>query len=110
MRAVMAKATGGYIQQLPSGSFRVSVYAGTDPLTGRQIRLRKTCKTERAGQIELGKLLEQAARRMPAARVQADDGEDDPERSQHLVRCLHDGETGELPPTSHNSPPVRGSE
>jgi integrase len=57
----MAKSTGGYIQQLPSGSFRVSVYAGTDPLTGRQLRLRKTCKTERAAQIELGKLLEQAA-------------------------------------------------
>ena len=57
----MAKATGGYIQQLPSGSFRVSVYAGTDLLTGRQIRLRKTCKTERAAQIELGRLLEQAA-------------------------------------------------
>ena len=57
----MATARGGYIQQLPSGSFRVSVYAGTDPLTGRQIRLRKTCKTERAAQIELGKLLEQAA-------------------------------------------------
>ena len=57
----MAAARGGYIQQLPSGSFRVSVYAGTDPLTGRQIRLRKTCKTERAAQIELGKLLEQAA-------------------------------------------------
>src|SRR6266536_492055 len=56
----MAKARGGYIQQLPSGSFRVSVYAGTDPLTGRQIRLRKTCKTERAAQIELGRLLEQA--------------------------------------------------
>jgi hypothetical protein len=34
---------------------------GTDPLTGREIRLRKTCKTERAGQIELGKLLEQAS-------------------------------------------------
>jgi integrase len=38
----------------------VKVYAGTDPLTGREIRLRKTCKTERAAQIELGKLLEQA--------------------------------------------------
>ena len=57
----MAKATGGYIHQLPSGSFRVSVYAGTDPLTGRQIRLRKTCRTERTAQIELDKLLEQAA-------------------------------------------------
>ena len=30
-------------------------------MTGRQIRLRKTCQTERAAQIELGKLLEQAA-------------------------------------------------
>jgi len=47
--------------------FRVSVYAGTDPLTGGQIRLRKTCKTERTAQIELGKLLEQAAAgRQPA--------------------------------------------
>jgi hypothetical protein len=39
----------------------VKVYGGTDPLTGREIRLRKTCKTERAALIELGKLLEQAA-------------------------------------------------
>jgi hypothetical protein len=31
----------------------------TDPLTGREIRLRRTCRTERAAQIELGKLLEQ---------------------------------------------------
>src|SRR5271165_2230884 len=60
-RAVVARARSGYIQQLPSGAFRVSVYAGTDSLAGRQIRLRKTCKTERAAQIELGKLLEQAA-------------------------------------------------
>jgi len=37
------------------------VYAGTDPLTGREIRFRKTCKTERAAQIELGKLREHAA-------------------------------------------------
>ena len=57
----MAKARSGYIQPLPSGAFRVSAYAGTDPLTGRQIRLRRTCKTERAAQIELGRLLEQAA-------------------------------------------------
>jgi hypothetical protein len=45
----------------PVGAFRVSVYAGTDPLTGRQIRLRRTCKTERAAKIELGRLLAQAA-------------------------------------------------
>jgi hypothetical protein len=65
----------GYIQQLPSGAFRVSVYAGTDPLTGRQIRLRRTCKTERAAQIELGKLLEPAADgRRPDSRVRAQSG------------------------------------
>jgi len=64
-RTVMAEARSGYIQQLPSGSFRVSVYAGTDPLTGRQIRLRRTCKTERAAQVELGRLLEQAAAGRP---------------------------------------------
>jgi hypothetical protein len=57
----MARTPAGHIERLPSGSWRVKVYAGTDPLTGREIRLRKTCKTERAAQIELGKLLEQAA-------------------------------------------------
>ena len=30
-------------------------------MTARQIRLPKTCKTERAAQIELGRLLERAA-------------------------------------------------
>jgi integrase len=59
-RHFMAKSPTGHIEQLPSGSWRAKVYAGTDPLTGREIRLRKTCKTERAAQIELGKLLEQA--------------------------------------------------
>jgi hypothetical protein len=57
----MVKKSPGHIEQLPSGSWRVKVYGGTDPLTGREIRLRKTCKTERAALIELGKLLEQAA-------------------------------------------------
>jgi hypothetical protein len=31
--------------------------APPDPFTGREIRLRKTCKTERAAQVELSKLL-----------------------------------------------------
>ena len=55
----MARGPAGHIERLPSGSWRVKVYAGIDPLTGREIRLRRTCKTERAAQIELGKLLEQ---------------------------------------------------
>jgi DNA-binding transcriptional regulator YhcF (GntR family) len=56
----MVSTPAGHIERLPSGSWRVKVYAGTDSLTGREIRLRQTCKTERAAQIELGKLLEQA--------------------------------------------------
>src|SRR5208282_1065300 len=88
----MASAPNGHIEQLPSGSWRAKAYAGTDPLTGREIRLRRTCKTERAAQIELGTLLEQAAAgRQPE--TDADDGEDDPKYSQHLVRRLRDGET-----------------
>jgi integrase len=57
----MARGPSGHIEQLPSGSWRAKVYAGVDPLTRREIRLRETCKTERAAQIALGKLLEQAA-------------------------------------------------
>ncbi len=37
------------------------MYAGTDPLTGRQLRHRRTAKTEQQAQIVLGQLLEQAA-------------------------------------------------
>ena len=51
----------GYIEQLPSGSFRVSVYVGTDPLTRRQIRLKATAKTEQQAYIELGRLLKEAS-------------------------------------------------
>ena len=39
----------------------MKVYAGIEPLTGREIRFRKTCKTEQAAQIELSRLLAQAA-------------------------------------------------
>jgi integrase len=56
----MTHAPSGHIEQLPSGSWRAKVYAGTDPLTGREIRFRKTRKTEVEAQIELGKLLELA--------------------------------------------------
>jgi DNA-binding transcriptional regulator YhcF (GntR family) len=56
----MTHTPSGHIEQLPSGSWRAKVYAGTDPLTGREIRFRKTRKTEVEAQIELGKLLELA--------------------------------------------------
>jgi hypothetical protein len=57
---VMAGTLSGRIEQLPNGSWRAKVYAGTDPLTGREIGFRKTCKTGQAAQIELGKLLAMA--------------------------------------------------
>ena len=48
----------------------MSVLAGRDPLTGKQLWHRKTVKTEREAQIALGKLLEQAeAGRRPDTRV-----------------------------------------
>jgi hypothetical protein len=56
----MTRTPSGHIEQLPSGSWRAKVYAGTDPLTGREIRSRKTRKTEVEAQIELGRLLELA--------------------------------------------------
>jgi integrase len=57
----MARAGSGHIERLPSGSYRVHVYAGTDPLTGQALRYRQTAKTQEQAQIVLGKLLEQAA-------------------------------------------------
>ena len=50
----MLRVAKGHIEQLPSGSFRVSVYSGTDPLTRRAIRLKSTVKTEQQAHIELG--------------------------------------------------------
>ena len=51
----------GHIERLPSGSYRVRVYAGTDPLTGKEIRLKATAKTAEHAQAELARLLEQAS-------------------------------------------------
>jgi hypothetical protein len=36
----MGRAASGHVEQLPSGLFRVEVHAGTDPLTGRRLRLK----------------------------------------------------------------------
>ena len=59
-RAVMAKTSNGYIQRLPSGAFRVSVYAGTNPVTRKQRRLRETCPDEVTATATLARLLKQA--------------------------------------------------
>ena len=56
----MAKSSRGHIQRLPSGSFRVKVYAGTDPVTGKERLLRQTCLDEAAAHVALGRLLTEA--------------------------------------------------
>jgi hypothetical protein len=40
-----------------SGSFRVKVYAGTDPVTGKARLLRQTCPDEAAAHAALGRML-----------------------------------------------------
>jgi hypothetical protein len=62
----MPRVAKGYIEQLPSGSFRVSVYAGTDPVTRRRIRLKATVKTEQQAHIVLGRVLKEASEGRPA--------------------------------------------
>ena len=56
----MANTVRGHIEQLPSGSFRVHVYAGTDPVTGRPRRLKETCPDEATAAAALGRLLNEA--------------------------------------------------
>jgi hypothetical protein len=56
----MAKTHKGHIQRLPSGSFRVKVYAGTDPVTAKERLLRQTCPDEASAYIALGRLLAEA--------------------------------------------------
>ena len=51
----------GYVEQLPSGSWRARVYAGVDTITQREIRLKATAKTEQQPYIELGRLLKEAS-------------------------------------------------
>jgi integrase len=56
----MSAMPSGHIEELPSGSYRVHVYAGTDPITRRPVYLRETAKDLVKAQIVLGKLLERA--------------------------------------------------
>ena len=47
-------------KRLPSGSFRVKVYAGTDPVTGKERLLRQTCPDEASAYVALGRMLAEA--------------------------------------------------
>jgi integrase/DNA-binding transcriptional regulator YhcF (GntR family) len=57
----MPRIPKGHVERLPSGSFRVVVYAGTDPITRREIRFKSTVRTEQQARMELGRLLKDAS-------------------------------------------------
>jgi hypothetical protein len=72
----MATTARGHIEKLPSGSYRVHVYAGTDPVTGKPRRLKQTCPDEASAAAALGQLLGQA------------DGDRFPDRQATLGQAL----------------------
>jgi integrase len=53
----MATVASGHIERLPSGSLRVRVYGGKDPVTGKERRYKRTVKTEAQAAAELARLL-----------------------------------------------------
>src|SRR5262245_54447183 len=53
----MATVAKGHTERLPSGSFRVRVHAGKDPVTGKERRFKRTVRTEPEAAEELAKLL-----------------------------------------------------
>jgi integrase len=57
----MPRVAKGHVEQLSSGSWRARVYAGVDPISQGEIRLKATAKTEQQAYIELGRLLKEAA-------------------------------------------------
>jgi len=57
----MATTSKGHIERLPSGSLRVKVYAGRDPVTGRERVLRETCPDETEATAALARLLKHSS-------------------------------------------------
>ena len=57
----MPRVARGCVEQLPSGSWRARVYAGIDPITEREIRLKATANTDQQAHIELGRLPKEAS-------------------------------------------------
>src|SRR6516225_8548617 len=56
----MSVTPSGHIEELPSGSYRVAVYVGSDPITRKRQYLRETARDSVQAQIVLGKLLARA--------------------------------------------------
>ena len=61
-------APGGSIEELPSGGLRVSVYAGTDPLTGRRHYLRESIPAGPSAHAEAQKAIRRLANQVDERR------------------------------------------
>ncbi|MDQ4102727.1 MAG: tyrosine-type recombinase/integrase [Actinomycetota bacterium] len=63
----------GHIETRPNGTFRAVVYAGIDPLTGRERYLRKSARTHAEARMELTKLQSQVdEQRHPRSAITVD--------------------------------------
>lgn len=60
-RSRRARRPRGNVEELPSGSLRVSVYAGIDPLTGRRHYLRETVPAGPKARADADKALRRLA-------------------------------------------------
>jgi hypothetical protein len=60
----MAKTSKGHIQRLASGTFRIRVYAGSGPVTGKERLLRRPCSDKAAAHAALSLLLVEADSRL----------------------------------------------
>jgi hypothetical protein len=58
-RTASQRRQRGWIEELPSGPFRVRVYAGVDPLTGRNHYLGETVETRKDAERTRTRLLSQ---------------------------------------------------
>jgi hypothetical protein len=68
--ATTSRRTRGYVEQRSSGQWRAVVYAGVDPLTGRERRIRESAPTRKAAQAALSRLQTQVdERRHPRSGV-----------------------------------------
>ena len=50
------KSRRGYVEQRSSGSYRAVIYAGLDPLTGKERYLRESTSTRKEAQAALARL------------------------------------------------------
>jgi hypothetical protein len=85
----------GYIETLPSGSFRAVAYTGTDPLTRKPQYVRETVKTYDEAEKALSRLPDQGRpgagpeveRHRPAGGAELDRARPDPDQP-HLMQYL----------------------